>query len=83
MSLPSAWISYPTPHSRADWKYIVRTTHSKNQSRKGSTANDGAVRSSFEQDVKVMLGTAKAILEVIEAFSLTCRCLCPGLSSAV
>jgi SEC-C motif-containing protein len=42
-------------HIKKDWKYIVRTTHSKNEARRGSTAKGGKINSSFEQDVKVSM----------------------------
>uniref|UniRef100_A0A7S2QSU7 YchJ-like middle NTF2-like domain-containing protein n=1 Tax=Chlamydomonas chlamydogama TaxID=225041 RepID=A0A7S2QSU7_9CHLO len=38
---------------KRDWKYLVRTTHSKNPARAGSTSQDGKIKTSFEQDVKV------------------------------
>ncbi|GAX80246.1 hypothetical protein CEUSTIGMA_g7684.t1 [Chlamydomonas eustigma] len=40
---------------KKDWKYIVLTTHSKNEARRGSTAEGGKINSTFEQDVKVSM----------------------------
>ena len=40
-------------YSQKQYKYIVRTTHQNNAARAGSTATDGKIATSFEQDVKV------------------------------
>ena len=43
----------------SDWKYVVRTTHAANAARRGSTAEDGKIKTSFEQDVKVSMSWAE------------------------
>jgi len=38
---------------KQNWKTIVKTTAADNPSRKGSLSEDGKIKTSFEQDVKV------------------------------
>lgn len=40
-------------YARKEWKYIVRTTHPDNANTKGSSAEGGKVRTTFEEDIKV------------------------------
>ncbi|KAG2498112.1 hypothetical protein HYH03_003870 [Edaphochlamys debaryana] len=42
-------------YAKKEWKYVVRTTHPDNTNQRGSVSEDGKVRTTFEEDVKVTM----------------------------
>ncbi|EFJ41723.1 hypothetical protein VOLCADRAFT_107562 [Volvox carteri f. nagariensis] len=42
-------------YAKREWKYVVRTTHPANPNVKGTVSEDGKVRTTFEEDVKVSM----------------------------
>ncbi|GLI69777.1 hypothetical protein VaNZ11_014466 [Volvox africanus] len=42
-------------YAKKEWKYVVRTTHPANPNIKGTVSEDGKVRTTFEEDIKVSM----------------------------
>ncbi|GLC38899.1 hypothetical protein PLESTB_000459600 [Pleodorina starrii] len=42
-------------YAKKEWKYVVRTTHPENPNQRGTVSEDGKIRTTFEEDIKVTM----------------------------